>query len=122
MAKHGQEFNLREAEKIFAFSQSVKSGNMLFISGTLSWDENAEPLGVGDMSTQVQNVYEELLKTLKANGADFSNVVKETVFTRDMEALVEAAPVRAAFFKDCAPPAATNPELLVEIEMTAVLD
>jgi len=130
MAKQEQVFNIRQAEQDFAFSQAIKAGNMLFISGTVSWDENAEPIAPGDMKAQVKNVYDELQKTLEAHGASFANVVKETVFTRDMDALVEAAPVRAGYFEGCAPPASTwveisrlvHPDLLVEIEMTAVLD
>ena len=129
MARQEQVFNIRQAEQDFAFSQAIKAGNMLFISGTVSWDENAEPVAPGDMKAQVKNVYDELQKTLEAHGASFANVVKETVFTRDMDALVEAAPVRARYFDDCAPPASTwveisrlvHPDLLVEIEMTAVL-
>lgn len=130
MAKPEQVFNIRKAEQDFTFSQAIKAGNMLFISGTVSWDANAEPMAAGDMEAQVRNVYEELKVTLEAHGATFANVVKETVYTCDMDAMVSANPVRAGYFNDCAPPASTwvqisrlvHPDLLVEIEMTAVLD
>lgn len=120
----------REAlENSFSFAQAVKAGNLLFISGCLSWDENGEPVGVGDINTQVTNVYAELRAILAAHGATFDHVVKETVFTTDMEAMVGAAHIRAEFLKGHAAPAATwvevkrlvKPEFLLEVEMTAVL-
>jgi 2-iminobutanoate/2-iminopropanoate deaminase len=129
MAKQNQVFNIRAAEKAFAYSQAVRAGNLLFISGTVSWDADATPVAVGDMRAQLQNVYEELKRTLEAHGASFADVAKETVYTRDMDALIAAAPTRAAYFKDCAPPASTwvqvsrlvHADLLLEVEMTAVL-
>lgn len=129
MARREQVFNIRQAEHDFAYSQAVRAGNLLFISGTVSWNDKAEPVAVGDMAVQLRNVYDELRKTLAAHGASFEDVVKETVYTRDMDALVAAAPIRAAYFAGCAPPASTwtqitrlvHPDLLLEVEMTAVL-
>ncbi len=129
MARPDQVFNIRPAEQLFSYSQAVRAGDFLFISGTVSWDENAEPIAPGDMARQVEVVYAELEKTLAAHGAGFANVVKETVFTRDMDLLAANASARAACFKDCAPPASTwveisklvNPDLLLEVEMTAFL-
>lgn len=116
-------------EQAFAFAQAVRVGNMLYISGALSWDENGEPVAVGDMEGQVRNVYADLEKVLKAHGATFSNVVKETVYTVDMDALVAAAHIRAEFLKGHSPFAATwvqvarlvKPEFLIEVEMIAAL-
>jgi 2-iminobutanoate/2-iminopropanoate deaminase len=129
MARTDQAYHLRPAEEAFAYSQAVKAGDLLFISGTVSWNEAAEPIAPGDMAAQVKVVYDELAKTLAAHGASFANVVKETVYTRDMEALVASADVRKAYFAECAPPASTwvqiarlvLPELLLEVEMTAYL-
>lgn len=130
MAKPDQVFNLRQAEHDFVYSQAVRAGNLLFISGTVSWNDRAEPTGVGDMAVQVRNVYDELARTLKAHNATFADVVKETVYTCDIDAMVGAASIRAGYWADCAPPASTwvevsrlvHPDLLLEVEMTAVLD
>lgn len=129
MAKANQVFNLREIEQDLAFSQAIKVGNMLFVSGVVSWDENAEPVGVGDMKAQVKKIYDELRDTLAAHGATFAHVVKETIYTVDLDALVEAAPIRASFFENCVPPACTgvqvdrlvHADLLIEIDVIAIL-
>jgi 2-iminobutanoate/2-iminopropanoate deaminase len=129
MARQEQAFNIRPAEQAFAYSQAIKAGDFLFISGTVSWDENATPIAPGDMGAQIKVVYDELAKTLAAHGASFANVVKETVYTLDMDAVAANSAVRAAYFADCAPPASTwvqisrlvDPVLLLEVEMTAYL-
>lgn len=118
-----------ELEKGFHFAQATKAGNLLFISGCISWDADGTVMGPGDWPTQVRNVYENLKRTLAEFGATFENVVKETVYTTDMEAIVANAGIRTEFLKDYTPPASTwveikrlvNADLLLEVEMTAVL-
>lgn len=122
-------FNLRKAEADFGYSQAVKAGSLLFISGVVSWDKDGAPVNPGNFAAQLTNVYEELNETLVANGADFSRVVKETIFTRDMPALVSAAPLRIAYYGDMPPPASTwikverlvHSDLLLEVEMIVEL-
>lgn len=127
MALQENVLNLRQVEKDFTFSQAVKAGNLLFVSGCVSWDESASPIDVGDMPAQMKNVYDDLKRTLAHYGLDFSHVVKETMFTRDMDAMVAAAPVRAGYYADVAAPASTwieisrlvHPDLLLEVEIVA---
>ncbi|NJS13838.1 MAG: RidA family protein [Sphingopyxis sp.] len=129
MANKDQVFNIRPAEEAFAFSQAVKAGDFLFISGTVSWDHDANPIAPGDMAAQIKVVYDELKLTLEAHGASFANVVKETVYTVDLDQMAANSAIRAKYFADCAPPAATwigitrliHPDLMVEVEMTAYL-
>ena len=130
MSNAKQVFHLREElEKSFSFCQAVKVGKTLYISGSVSWDEDGNVLGKGDIKVQIRNVYNEIKKTLEAYGATFEDIVKETIFTKDMEALNEAAPIRAEFFKNFKPPASTwvgisqlaIPDTLIEIEAIAEL-
>lgn len=130
MARQDQVYHQRASEEAFSYSHTVKAGNTLFISGIVSWNENSEPQAVGDMAGQITNIYQELKAILAKHDAGLENLVKETVFTTDIEALMAALPARGAFFSDCAPPASTLvqverlvlPEFLVEIEFVAVLD
>lgn len=128
MARQNEMYQMRKGvETQFAFSQAIKSGDMLFISGSVSWDQEGNPLATGDMASQIKNVYQDLKKTLEDNGMTFEHVVKETVFTRDMDALVENSDVRKAFYDGVAPPASTwittprlvHPDLLIEVEIIA---
>ncbi len=118
-----------ELEKGFCFAQAVQAGTMLYISGCLSWDENGDVLAPGDLQTQARNVYEDIRKCLAAHGATFANIVKETLFTLDMDAMVVAAPIRAEFYDAGAPAAATwvqverlvKPGFMLEVEVIATL-
>jgi 2-iminobutanoate/2-iminopropanoate deaminase len=114
-------------ETDIGFAQAVRAGDLLFISGSVSWDQDGTPIDVGDMTAQLRNCYADIEKTLKAHGLGFENLVKETIFTRDMAALVKSGPARAEVFAHCAAPASTwiqisslvAPELLLEIEAVA---
>ncbi|MEP7243486.1 MAG: RidA family protein [Gammaproteobacteria bacterium] len=126
MARLDQVINIRPAlEKHFGFSQIVDSGSYVFFSGSAAMDENGALKGGASMAEQVRTVYTELCELLARVGAAPEHVVKETVYTVDMDALVAAADVRAAFFSQCAPPASSwievrrlyRPEFLIEVEL-----
>lgn len=130
MSNAKEVFHLREElEKSFSYCQAVKVGKTLYISGSVSWDQDGNVLGKGDFKVQIRNAYNEIKKTLEAYGAAFDNIVKETLYTTDMEALKDAAPIRAEFFKNVKPPASTwagvtklaQPGTLIEIEAIAEL-
>ncbi|MBO6634328.1 RidA family protein [Parvibaculum sp.] len=121
-----------DTEKAIGFSQVVKAGNVLYVSGVLAVDENLQVVGEGDMTAQVAQVYANLGRILSANGASFQDVVKETVFATDLAALAGAlAPRKAAFDADGAyVPASTMvqitglflPGAMIEVEMIAHLE
>jgi len=127
MATLDQVYNRRALEKEFSFSQAVRANGFLFISGCVSWDLDGNPLHPGDWAAQVREVYNDIEATLRAEGMDFSNVVKETVFCRDMDALIANNGVRAEYYKLCTPPASTwiqisrlvHEDLLLEVEIVA---
>ncbi|ABQ67041.1 Endoribonuclease L-PSP [Rhizorhabdus wittichii RW1] len=125
-----QSLHLRpDLERHFSFAQAVRSGDLLFVSGSVAMDAAGAPLG-GDMASQVHAIYASLTEFLAGQGFDAGQVVKETIYTVDMDALVAAAPVRAAFYADRAPPAATWVEVrrlltadyLLEVELTLMAD
>lgn len=108
-------------EDLVGYSQAVKYGNTLYISGTVA---------LGNMETQLRKVYEQLDKTLKAYNTDFGAVLKETIYTTDMEALVLHKDVRKEFYQPDDFPTSTwlevnqlyLPEYLVEIELIAYVE
>ena len=133
MPKADQIYHKRpDIEKSIYYAQASKAGNLLFISGCVSWDAEGNIIGPGDMTAQITQVYTDLKETLEANGATLQNVIKETVFTTDMEALLANKDIRTRFYTEAAsaPPAATwiggarlvFPELMLEIECVALLD
>ncbi|MBZ9772455.1 RidA family protein [Mesorhizobium sp. CO1-1-8] len=127
MAISSQAYNRRALEKPVAFSQAVRAGDFLFISGCVSWDMEGNVLHPHDFPKQVETVYADIDATLKANGMDASHIVKETVYTRDMDGMVAANPKRVEYYKDVTPPASTwieikrlvHPDMFLEVEITA---
>lgn len=72
------------------YAQAVKVDNIIYISGTVARDVSPEG---------IKRVYEALERTLQHYGATFQNVVKENLFTTDMEAMKQYNNVRKAFYK-----------------------
>ena len=66
------------------YSQAVRSGNMLFLSGQIPLDPKSGNLIEGDFSAQSRRVFDNLRAVLKAAGADFRNVVRATVYLTDL--------------------------------------
>lgn len=78
------------------------------------------------MGAAVRKVYTGLQKTLEANGLTFANVVKENVYTTDLDAFIQNKEVRKQFYTNT-PPAATwvqvqrlyTPATVLEVELVA---
>lgn len=109
----------KEVEDALGYTQAVKVGNTIYISGI--------PSG-GDVPTQIKNVYQGLQKVLENYGAGFEHVVKENLFTTDMEGIKQHLELRKSFYKG-EYPAATwvevkglyDPSLKLEVELIAVV-
>lgn len=111
------------------FTQVVKHGNVAYISGQTASDENGNVVGLGDIAKQAEQVMQNMEKALKSVGADFTKVMKVTIFVTDARFRQPVSEVRSKYFPTN-PPASTflvvaglaQPELLVEIEAIAALD
>lgn len=119
-----------DGEKQMGFCQAVRHGNLIYISGTVSWDDSFQPLHVGDMAGQLAQIYATLDRILKQHGLGFDSVVKETGFTTDIEATFAALEARGKYFAGGLFPASTwvevsqlaHPDLLAEVEMIVAAD
>jgi 2-iminobutanoate/2-iminopropanoate deaminase len=103
------------------YTEAVLADNVLYISG---W------LDKGTIPEQLQGIYTSLGKILKAYGASYQNVVKETLFTTDMESVKSNNSVRKAFYKGDYPAATWvqisrlydgRPDAQIEVELIAHL-
>ena len=72
------------------YAQVLKVDNVLYISGAVAREVTPEG---------IRWVYDNLEKSLKAFGATFENVVKENLYTTDMEAMKQFNYVRKAYYK-----------------------
>jgi 2-iminobutanoate/2-iminopropanoate deaminase len=122
-------FHLNTFEKDFGYAQAVKVGRTLYVSGCVAVDAQGKLVAPGDMAAQLRAVYQNLRATLKAHGAGFEHVVRENIFTTNMDALLKVADLRFDYYSKEGLPAGTwvqverlvDPGFLVAIEVTAEL-
>ena len=114
------------AEPISHYTDAVRFGDLLFISGAAAFDSEGNIVGVGDAATQTRVVLQNIRDALQAVGADMGDVLKVTVFLTDINDRAAINPVRQEFFGDARPAstlfevsALAVPEMLVEIEAVA---
>lgn len=106
-------------EKINGYTQVVEANGTVYLSGVACSGES--------YAKAIPDCYQQLKVQLDKLKLTPANIVKETIFTKDMEGLKDQIPARKAFYgKDY--PAATwiqidrlfMPELLVEVDVIAV--
>lgn len=84
------------------YSQAVRTGNLLFISGQVALD-TAGSLHTASIEDETRQVMTNLQEILKAAGADFSHVVKTTIFLSDMNDFARVNEVYGSYFKSQPP-------------------
>lgn len=115
-------------EKEYGYSQAVKVGDTIYLSGQISHDETGDIIGIGDMEAQIRQAYVNIKKLLAEYGAGVENIVDETWFVTDMESVDAAGgKLRKEIFSESSATALTVvqierlafPELLIEIKCVA---
>ena len=71
-------------EAIGTYSQAVKSGNTVYLSGQIPLDPASMTLVEGDMSAQITRVFDNLRAVARAAGGDLSDIVKLNIFLTDL--------------------------------------
>ena len=111
------------------YSQAVKVNGFLFTSGQIPLDPKTGSIVEGDIKVQAARVFENLKAVLSEAGLSFADVVKTTVFLKDMNDFVPMNEVYAEYIKDCILPARSAvqvarlpKDVLVEIELIASLN
>ncbi len=89
------------------YSQAIRSGNLVFISGQIPLDPATGQVVEGDAAAQTARVLQNLSAILEAAGSSFARVLKTTVYLRDMADFTMMNEVYARFFGDCPPARAT---------------
>ena len=109
------------------YSQAVKAGNMLFVSGQVPFVPETMEIVEGDVKAQTAQSLKNVQAILAEAGLDFSHVVKSTVFIKDMNEFAQINEVYAEFFGEnkparaCVEVARLPKDVKVEIELIAVL-
>ncbi len=124
-----QVFHLNGYEKDFGYSQAVLVDKTLYVSGSVAVDAEGRLVAPGDMAGQLRAAYTNIRNTLAAHRAEFDEVVQETIYTTDMDALLKASDVRFEYYdKERLPTVSwvqvqrlVDKGFLVEIEVVAEL-
>lgn len=109
------------------WSHAVKTGNTIYLAGMIGWDEQRKVVE-GGFEAQAVKALENIKLTLEAAGASLQDVVKMTVYFKNMEDVYQFREIRARYFSPPMP-ASTGVEVsrllseaLVEIDVVAVVD
>jgi len=109
------------------YSQAIKAGNLLFVTGQIPLDPSTGNQVEGGIDAQTRQVFANIRAILTAGGASFDKVVSVGVFLADMNDFQSVNTIYAEYFSSPAPARATiqvarlPKDSLVEIQVTAVL-
>jgi 2-iminobutanoate/2-iminopropanoate deaminase len=95
---------LEAPRAIGPYSQAVRYGDLLFVSGMIALDPRTGDMAGGDIETQAIRVLENLKAVTEAAGMGLKNVLKSTVFLKDMNDFAKFNDIYGRYFPD-APPA-----------------
>jgi enamine deaminase RidA (YjgF/YER057c/UK114 family) len=116
-------------EDIVGYSRAVRIGNILEVAGTTAVDENDQVVGLGDPAEQTRFILSKIEKALTLAGAALKDVVRTRMFVTNIADWEAIGSVHGLYFKNIKPAATMvevksliSPELLVEIEVTAILN
>ncbi|MBJ6119535.1 RidA family protein [Pontibacter sp. BT310] len=114
-------------EDIIGYSRAVRVGNVIEVAGTTATDGD-QVIGKGNAYEQTKFILQKIEKALEAAGATMEDVVRTRMFVTDISQWEEIGRAHGEVFRTIKPAstmvqvsALINPELLVEIEVTALL-
>ena len=110
------------------YSQAIRAGNLLFVSGQIPIDpSNGQIIEDKGIQAQTRRVLQNIQGILQAGGASLKNVVKTTVYLKDMNEFAEMNAAYAEFFQVLPPARATVEvarlprDVSVEIDCIAIV-
>lgn len=116
-------------EDIVGYSRAVRLGNIVEVAGTTAVDESGKVVGVNDPYEQTRFIFTKIEKALEEAGATLADIIRTRMFVTDIRQWSEIGRAHAQYFREIKPVATMvevksliSPELLVEIEVTAVVD
>ncbi len=113
----------------FKIALGYRVGNLVFISGQASINEQGEVVGEGDFDAQAAQVFDNLRKVLEAGGSGLDKIIKVNIYLTDMGNFPKIVALRERHFKKPYPAdtiveisSLALPELMIEIEAIALVE
>ncbi|MEZ4862175.1 MAG: RidA family protein [Caldilineaceae bacterium] len=115
-------------EAIVGYSRAVRLGNVVEVAGTTAVDEQGNVVGINQPGEQTRYILHKIATALQAAGATLEDVVRTRIFVTDISRWEEVGRAHGEFFRTVKPVATMvevkaliSPELMVEIEVSALL-
>ncbi len=89
----------RAPQAIGTYSQAVRAGDTVYISGQIPLDPATAVLVSGDIDAEIRRVFENLKAIAEAAGGTLANAVKLSVFLTDMTHFAKVNEIMATYFK-----------------------
>ena len=116
-------------EPIVGYSRAVRVGDQVFVTGTTAVGPEGKLVGAGDAYAQTTQILRNIEAVLARAGAGMRDVVRTRIFVTDISRWQEIGRAHREFFGDIRPCATMvevrrliDPEMLVEIEVDAVVE
>jgi len=115
-------------EDIVGYSRAVRVGNVVEVAGTTAMDGD-QLIGKDDVYAQSKFIFEKIEKVLHEAGASMAEVVRTRMYVTDISRWEEVGRAHGEFFRRIKPASTmveisglVNPDMLVEIEVTAIIN
>ncbi len=114
------------APAIGPYSQACRFGQFVFTSGQIPLTPEGE-LVEDDIEVQTHQVFKNIQEVLKAAGTDLQNVIKVTIFMKDINEFSTVNEIYASYFGEHKPARSTvqvaklPKDVKIEIEMVAIV-
>ncbi|WP_183575388.1 RidA family protein [Mucilaginibacter sp. X5P1] len=108
------------------YSQAIEAGNFIFFSGQVAINPVTNDLVLDDIKTETTQVMENIKALLTEAGIGFGNIVKTTIFLKDMQTFAQVNEVYGSYFTEKFPARETvavaglPKNVNVEISVTAI--
>ena len=116
----------RAPQAIGTYSQAVRCGNTVYLSGQIPLDPASMELVAGDMEAQIRRVFDNLVAVAEAAGGSLADVAKLNVFLLDLGHFALVNEIMASYFQQPYPArAAVGVAALpkgAQVEMDAVME
>lgn len=92
-------YSEKAPEPIGPYSQAIQAGNMLFVSGQIAIQKSSGKIITDNIEAETTQVMVNISEVLEAAGMDFSNVVKSSIYMKDMNNFPKVNDVYGLYFK-----------------------
>ena len=94
----------RAPQAIGTYSQAVRAGNTVYLSGQVPFDPATMQIVGGEFEVQVRRVFENLKAVAEAAGGSLAQAVKFTIFLTDLANFAKVNEIMTASGIGCSPP------------------